>query len=66
MPDYDRKSILNNLFTISSFDVLLGGGLDDTDGDGLFHVSDGESAEGWVFSEALAAEGLGGLHDDEG
>jgi hypothetical protein len=51
---------------MSSFLILLGGGLDDSDSDGLFHVSDGESSEGWVLGEGLNAHGLGGLKDDEG
>ena len=46
--------------------LLSGGGLDDTDGDGLLHVSHGESSEGRILSESLAAHGLGGLEDDEG
>lgn len=61
------KNIFINLFTISSFLVsLLGGALDDSDGNGLFHISDGESSEGRIFSETLAAEGLAGLHNDKG
>merc|ERR1711894_749394 len=45
---------------------LLGGGcLDDTDGDGLPHVPDGEPSEGRELSEGLNAHGLAGeqLHD---
>ena len=51
---------------MSSFLFLFGGALDDSDGDSLFHVSDGESSEGRVLSEGLNAHGLGGLEDDEG
>lgn len=41
--------------------------LDDTDGDGLTHVTDGETAQGRVVSEGLHAHGLGGNHlDDSG
>jgi len=38
---------------------------DDSDGDGLFHVSDGESSQGGVLLEGLNAHGLGGLHGAE-
>lgn len=41
-------------------------GLDDTDGDGLTHVTDGETAEGRVVGESLNAHGLGGNHLDDG
>lgn len=51
---------------MSSFLILFGGALDDSDGDGLFHVSDGESSKRRVLSEGLNAHGLGGLEDDEG
>ena len=44
----------------------LGDGLDDADGDGLAHVTDGEAAEGRVLGEGLDAEGLGGDHADHG
>ncbi len=44
----------------------LGDGLDDTDGDGLAHITDGEAAEGRVLSEGLNAEGLGGDKADHG
>jgi hypothetical protein len=43
---------------------LLGDLLDDTDGDGLFHVSDGESTERRVLGEDFAAHGFGGNHVD--
>ena len=46
--------------------ILFVGGLDDTDGNGLFHISDGESSEGRIFSEALNAHGLAGLEEDQG
>merc|ERR1719515_291324 len=41
-------------------------GLDDTDGDGLSHVSDGESSKWWVLREGLDAHRLGGGHEDDG
>lgn len=41
--------------------------LDDTDSDGLTHVTDGETTEGRVLSEGLDAHGLRGNHlDDSG
>lgn len=40
--------------------------LDDTDSDGLTHVTDGETTEGRVLSESLNAHGLGGNHLDDG
>jgi hypothetical protein len=51
---------------------LAGGGsglvdrLDDTDGDGLAHVTDGETTQGRVVGESLNAHGLGGNHLDDG
>lgn len=44
---------------------LFGGTLDDTDGDGLLHVSDGESSKRSVVSEGLDAHGLGGFKDNQ-
>jgi len=41
-------------------------GLDDTDSDGLSHISDGESSKWWVLGEGLDAHGLGGGHEDDG
>jgi len=41
-------------------------GLDDTDSNGLSHVTDGESTEGWVLGESLDAHGLGWDHVDDG
>jgi hypothetical protein len=46
--------------------ILLVNDLDDTDSHGLFHVSDGESAEGWVFGEHFHAHGLLGDQLDHG
>lgn len=44
----------------------LGHALDDTDSDGLSHVTDGEAAQWWVVSERLNAHGLGRNHFDDG
>jgi len=46
--------------------VGLGDGLDDTDSDGLTHVTDGETAERGVLLEGLDTHGLGGNHLDDG
>lgn len=46
--------------------VGLGDGLDDTDSNGLTHVTDSETTERRVVSESLNAHGLGGNHLDDG
>jgi len=46
--------------------VGLGNGLDDTNSDGLPHVSDSESTKRWVVSESLDTHWLGGNHLDDG
>ena len=46
--------------------VGLNNGLDDTDSNGLAHVTDGETTERGVVSEGLNAHGLGGNHLDDG
>jgi hypothetical protein len=69
---FEKESISRNLL-LGSLDSGLGdlaslvnldNGLDDTDGDGLSHVTDGETSEGRVFSESLNAHRLGGNHLD--
>merc|ERR1712055_1104582 len=47
-------------------DFLGGGGLDDTDGNGLPHVPDGEPSKGRELSEGLDAHGLAGEQLDNG
>ena len=47
-------------------DLFLLNSLDDTDGNGLSHISDGESAKGSVLGEGLDAHGLGWNHLDDG
>lgn len=46
--------------------VDLDDGLDDTDSDGLTHVTDGEAAKWWVLGESLNAHWLGWNHLDDG
>ena len=46
--------------------MFLLNGLDDTDSDGLFHVSYSESTKRWVFLEDLHAHGFGGYQDNHG
>ena len=45
-------------------DCLLGALLDDSDGNGLLHISHSESSERGILGEGLAAQGLGGLQDN--
>ena len=45
---------------------MVGTNLDDTDGDGLAHVTDGEATKRGVVGEGLNAHGLGGNHLDDG
>ena len=45
--------------------VLLVGNLDDTDGNGLFHISDGESSQRRIFGEGLNAHGFAGLEKNQ-
>jgi len=46
--------------------VNLGNGLDDTDSNGLSHVTDGETTEWWVFREGFDAHWLRWNHLDDG
>jgi len=46
--------------------VNLDDGLDDTDSDGLTHVTDGETTKWWVVGERLNAHRLGWQHLDDG
>jgi hypothetical protein len=58
---------LGSLGDLAGTLVGLLNGLDDTYGDGLTHVTDGETTEGRVISEGLDAQWLGGDHlDDSG
>jgi len=47
-------------------DLLGGGALDDTDGDGLPHVTDSETSERREVGEGFHAHGLGGDQLDDG
>jgi hypothetical protein len=61
------SGLLGSLGDLSGTLVGLLNGLDDTYGDGLTHVTDGETTEGRVISEGLDAHWLGGDHlDDSG
>lgn len=57
--------LLGSLGDLASL-VGLDDGLDDTDSDGLTHVTDGETTKRGVVSESLNAHGLGGNHLDDG
>jgi len=52
------------LATLTGGGLLLDDGLDDTDGNGLSHVADGEAAQRRVVRESLDNHGLGGLQGD--
>ena len=51
---------------LASLNNLGGGGLDDTHGDGLPHVTDGEPSEGRVVGEGLDTHGLAGSQQHDG
>jgi hypothetical protein len=57
--------LCGGLGDLSGSRVLLDDGLDDTDGDGLTHVTHGETAERSVISEGLDAHGLLGHKDGD-
>lgn len=59
-------SLLGGLGDLATRLVRLGDGLDDTDGDGLSHVTDSEPTERWVVSESLDTHWLGWNHLDDG
>lgn len=59
-------SLLGGLGDLATLAIGLLDGLDDTDGDGLTHVTDGETSERRVLLEGLNAQGLGGDHLDDG
>ena len=57
---------MSSLGDFASRLVSLGNALDDTDSDGLTHVTDGETTERWVVSESLNTHWLGWNHLDDG
>ena len=59
-------SYLLSGFGGSTSGLLGGGGLDDTDGNGLSHVPDSEPSEGRVLTEGLNAHGLAGDQGHDG
>jgi len=58
--------LLGGLGDLAGGGFLLGDGLDDADGHGLTHVTDGEATERRVLGESLHAHGLGGRHFHDG
>lgn len=60
-----RTSLDSGLGDLASLVGLLNA-LDDTDSDGLSHITDGETSKRWVVSESLNAHGLGWNHLDDG
>jgi len=59
-------SFLGSLGDLATGLVSLDNGLDDTDGDGLAHVADGETTKRGVVGEGLNTHGLAGNHLDDG
>jgi hypothetical protein len=59
-------SLLSGLGDLAGLTVGLLDGLDDSDGNGLPHVSDGESSKGRVLVVRLDTHGLGGNKLDDG
>jgi len=55
-------SLFGGLGDLAGGGFLLGDGLDDADGDGLPHVTDGEATERRVVGESLHGHGLGRSH----
>merc|ERR1711951_101858 len=55
-------SLLGGLGDLAGTSFLLSDGLDDTDGDRLPHVTDGEATERRIVGESFHAHGLGGSH----
>ena len=49
-----------------ALEKLGGGGLDDTDSDGLPHVTDSEPSKRWELGECLNTHRLAGGEDDDG
>jgi hypothetical protein len=60
------SGLLGSLGDFSDTPLIgLDDGLNDTDGDRLTHVTDGETAEGRVISKGFDAHWLGGDHLDD-
>merc|ERR1711951_298051 len=59
-------SLLGGLGDLAGTSFLLSDGLDDTDGDRLPHVTDGEATERRIVGESFHAHGLGRSHFDNG
>jgi len=60
-----RTSLLGGLGDLASL-INLDNGLDDTDSNGLPHVTDGEATKRGVLGESLNTHGLGRNHLDDG
>jgi hypothetical protein len=59
-------SLLGGLGDLAGTLISLGDGLDDTDSDGLTHVTDSETTKRRILGESLNAHRLGGNHLDDG
>lgn len=58
--------LLGGLGDLATGLIRLGDGFDDTDGNGLSHVSDSESTKRWVVGEGLDTHWLGWHHLNDG
>ena len=64
---FKRKFLVHNLIDfIKYLDFFLLDGFDDSDSDGLTHVTDSEASKRSVGLEGLDAHRLGGDHTDNG
>jgi len=57
------NSGLGGLGGLARASLALDDGFDNTDGNGLAHITDGKSTKRGVHSEGLHTHGLGGLED---
>ena len=60
---FDSLLLLGGLSTSLGV-FLLDDGLDDTDSDGLSHITNGETSKWWVVREGFNNHWLGWLHGD--
>ena len=69
MPLVNISFLLHGLLSslgLAALNGLGGGGLDDTDSDGLPHVTDSEPSKWRIVSEGLHTHGLAGGQEDDG
>jgi len=59
-------SLFGGLGDLAGAGIFFGDGFDDSDGDGLPHVTDGEAAQRRIIGEGLDGHGLGRRHFNDG